>query len=106
MSNQAAAEKDSAAGITPAAPWRIKAISVLPDYRLAVTFNDGRNGIVDFSSVTATKDAGIYCALADKAVFESAYLCLGTVTWPNGADIDPAWMYEQLRDEKTWSVPI
>lgn len=106
MSSQTVTEKDSAAGITPAASWRIKAISVLPDYRLAIAFNDGRSGIVDFSSITKAKDAGIYSALADRAVFESAYLCLGAVTWPNGADIDPAWMYEQLRDEKTWSVPI
>jgi len=89
------------------APWRVKGISVLPDYRLAVTFNDGNSGIVDFSAVAKSKDAGIYSALADPAVFESAYLSLGVVMWPNGADLDPAWMYEQLRDgEKTWSVPI
>jgi hypothetical protein len=40
MPSHATAEKDSAAGVTPSAPWRVKAISVLPDYRLAVTFND------------------------------------------------------------------
>jgi hypothetical protein len=106
MPSQAAAEKDSAAGVTPAAPWRVKAISVLPDYRLAITFNDGNSGIVDLSSVTKAKDAGIYFALADPAVFEQATLSLGVITWPNGADLDPAWMYEQLREKKTWSVPI
>ena len=30
----------------------------------------------------------------------------GVVTWPNGADIDPAWMYEQVRANKSWSVPF
>jgi hypothetical protein len=39
-------------------------------------------------------------------MFEQATLSLGVVTWPNGADLDPAWMYERLREEKTWSVPI
>jgi hypothetical protein len=79
---------------------------VLPDYRLAVTFNDGSSGIADLSSVTKAKDAGIYSTLADPAVFEQATISLGVVTWPNGADLDPAWMYERLREEKTWSVPI
>lgn len=106
MPSQATAEKDSAAGVSPAAPWRVKAISVLPDYRLAVTFNDGSSGIADLSSVTTAKDAGIYSALADPAVFEQATISLGVVTWPNGADLDPAWMYERLREEITWSVPI
>lgn len=31
---------------------------------------------------------------------------LGVITWPNGADLDPAWMYEQVRENKTWSVPL
>lgn len=106
MPNQATAEKDSAAGVSPAAPWRVKAISIVPDYRLAVTFNDDTSGIADLSSVTKAKDAGIYSALADPIVFEQATISLGVVTWPNGADLDPAWMYERLREEKTWSVPI
>lgn len=106
MPSQATAEKDSAAGVSPAAPWRVKAISILANYRLAVTFNDGSSGIADLSSVTKTKDAGIYSALADPAIFEQATISLGVVTWPNGADLDPAWMYERLREEKTWSVPI
>jgi hypothetical protein len=106
MPSQATAEKDSATGVTPLVPWRVKAISVLPDYRLAVTFNDDTSGIADLSSVTTAKDAGIYSALADPAIFEQATISLGVVTWPSGADLDPAWMYERLREEKTWSVPI
>jgi hypothetical protein len=31
---------------------------------------------------------------------------LGVVTWPNGLDIDPAWMYEEVRANKSWSVPF
>jgi len=99
-------EKDSAAGVTPSAPWCVKAISVLPDYRLAVTFNDNTSGIADLSSVTKAKDAGIYSALADPAVFEQATISLGVITWPNGADLDSAWMYERLRNKTTWFVPI
>jgi hypothetical protein len=99
-------ETNQTAGILPAAPWRIKALSVLPDYRLAVRFQDGTNGIVDFSSILTAGECGIFEALKDKTCFDQARLDLGVVSWPNGADIDPAWMYEQIRVNKSWSVPF
>jgi hypothetical protein len=108
MSNQANATQDCTAGLTPvpAAPWRIMAVSVLPNYRLAVTFRDGSNAVMDFSSALTTKDAGIYAALADPQIFEQARLELGVITWPNGADMDPAWAYAETRHQKSWSVPV
>ena len=57
MSIQTAPETDQAAGVIPAAPWRVKTLSVLPDYRLAVTFMDDTNGIVDFSSILTARNA-------------------------------------------------
>jgi len=92
--------------VIPRAPWRVKAISLLPDYRLAVTFQDGTSGVVDFSAVRTAGEAGIYASLADISLFEKAYVDLGVVTWPNGADLDPAWMYERIRAKKVWSVPV
>ncbi len=106
MSIQTTPETNQTAGVILAAPWRIKALSVLPDYRLAVTFMDGTNGIADFSAVLTAGECGVFEALKDKACFEQARLNLGVVTWPNGADIDPAWMYEQLKVNKSWSVPF
>ncbi|MDZ7593926.1 MAG: DUF2442 domain-containing protein [Thiobacillus sp.] len=106
MSIQTTSEADQTAGVIPAAPWRIKALSVLPDYRLAVTFMDGTNGIVDFSFVLTATECGIFEALKDKALFDQARLDLGVVVWPNGADIDPSWMYEQIKVDKSWSVPF
>lgn len=67
---------------------------------------DGTNGIADFSSVLTARECGIFEALKDKTYFDQARLDLGVVTWPNGADIDPAWMYEQIRENKLWSVPF
>jgi hypothetical protein len=81
-------------------------MSVLPDYRLAVTFMDDTNGIVDFSAVLTAKECGIFEALKDKACFDQARLELGVVTWPNGADVDPAWMYEQIGLNRLWAVPF
>ncbi|MBC7622653.1 MAG: DUF2442 domain-containing protein [Aeromicrobium sp.] len=90
----------------PAAPWRLKAISVLADYRLAVTFQDGTSGVVDFSSVLTAREPGIFAALKDKVFFEQARLEVGVVCWPNGLDMDPGWMHEQVRLNNSWSVPF
>lgn len=106
MSIQTTPEAHRTAGVTPAAPWRVKALSVLPNYQLAVTFQDGTNGIVDFSAVLTAKNCGIYEALKDKTCFDQARLELGVVTWPNGADMDPGWMHEQISANKSWSVPF
>lgn len=106
MPGETASQENPASGVIPKAPWRVKAISVLPDYRLAVTFQDGTSGVVDFSAVRTAREAGIYAALADISLFEKAYVDLGVVTWPNGADLDPAWMYDRIRADKSWSVPI
>lgn len=106
MSSEAATEKDQAAGVIPAAPWRVRSLTVMPGYRLAVTFQDGTSGIVDLSGVLTARECGVYEALKDQSVFEQAYLEIGVVMWPNGADIDPAWMYEEIKKQKTWSVPV
>lgn len=106
MSIQTTPETDQTAGVIPAAPWRIKALSVLPDYRLAVTFMDGTIGIVDFSTVLTASECGVFEALKDKPFFAQARLDLSVVVWPNGADMDPGWMYEQIRANKSWSVPF
>jgi len=103
MSIQTTPEAVQAAGVIPAAPWRVKAMSLLPDYRLAVTFQNGTNGIVDFSSVLTARECGIFEALKDKTCFDQARLELGVVTWPNGANMDPGWMHEQVRLNKLWS---
>ncbi|WP_173865193.1 DUF2442 domain-containing protein [Thiohalocapsa sp. ML1] len=106
MSVEAAAETDLALGVTPSAPWRVTEVSVLPNYRLAVTFTDGRRGIVDMSAVQTSDDCGIYARLRETELFAQAHIDLGVVTWPNGADLDPAWMYDELENGNTWSVPL
>jgi len=103
MPSQTTAPQDCAAGVIPAAPWRLKAVSALPGYRLAVTFQDDRTGIIDCSAVTTSPNAGIYSALADPSFFEQVRLELGAITWPNGADLDPAWLYDMLKNR---SVPF
>jgi hypothetical protein len=65
---------------------------------------DDTNGIVDFSAVLTAKECGIFEALNDQVSFGQARLELGVVTWPNGADVGAAWMYEAVRMDKLWTV--
>ena len=110
MPSQAVAEKDSTTGVTTApvalAPWRVKAISILPNYCLAVTFIDGRSGVVDCTLTLESSNPGIYASLAAPDYFAQARIELGAITWPNGEDRDPAWMHEELADKQSWSVPF
>jgi hypothetical protein len=104
MSSEAITQAHQTTGITPAAPWRVRALSVLPDWQLAVTFNDGLRGTVDISALVQGPDAGVFAALRDPAVFASAYLDCGAVTWPNGADLAPDAMHEAIRRCGVWLV--
>ncbi len=106
MSNQTSTEENTAAGVTPASAWRIHAVSVLPEHRLTITFRDGLTGIADFATIKNAEHPGIYAPLADADFFAQVRIELGALTWPNGADIDPAWLHESLRTHKTWSVPF
>ena len=104
MSSETITETYQAAGIIPAAPWRLRALSVLPEWQLAVTFNDGSNGIVDVSALVNGPDAGVFEALRDPAFFATAYLDCGAVAWPNGADLAPDAMHKEIRRCGVWRI--
>jgi hypothetical protein len=84
----------------------VRAVNVQPGYRLSITCNDDTNGIVDMSELVNSASAGIYAALKDAQLFQQVSIELGALTWPNGADLDPLWVYEEVGRNKTWSVPI
>jgi len=104
MSSQTIAQPDQASGVVTVAPWRVRAVNALPQWQLAVTFNDGLTGIVDLSALVQAPDAGVFAALLDTAFFASASLAYGAVTWPNGADLAPDAMYKEIRRCGVWRV--
>jgi len=67
---------------------RVTSVEVLGHYRLKVDFNDGSSRELD---LTGELHGPIFEPLADPAYFAQARVDegLGTVTWPNGADLDP-----------------
>jgi hypothetical protein len=105
MPSETIAEKDRSAGVSPVAPWRVVAARVLPAHRLALAFADGLEGEADLSRLVSGKNPGVYAALANPAFFGQAKVELGVVVWPNGADLDPDWLHEEIRAHGRWIAP-
>ncbi|HUW26731.1 MAG TPA: DUF2442 domain-containing protein [Gallionella sp.] len=105
MSIETATKEHPPAGVVTPAPWRARTVSVPPGYRLSVTCNDGTNGVVDISRLVASERAGIFAALKDEKLFNQVSIELGALIWPNGADLDPVWLHEEIEENKTWLAP-
>ncbi len=71
-------------------------VTARPSYKLFVRFEDGISG--EFDLAAATGFAGVFAPMRDSTVFASVTVNkeLGTVQWPNGADLDPDVIYAGL----------
>lgn len=68
----------------------------LDGYRLYLRFEDGVAGVIDLATQLSFR--GVFKPLRDPAYFQLARVDpdLGTVVWPNGADLDPDVLYSVL----------
>jgi hypothetical protein len=64
----------------------------MEDYKVAVTFNDGKRGIVDLSAILC---GPVFAPLQDRSMFMRFRLDeeLHTIVWLNGADLAPEYLY-------------
>jgi len=74
-------------------------VQPLEDYRLHVRFEDGIEGVIDL--VNLVKFSGVFGPLQDRQYFlqVSVNPDLGTICWPNGADLDPDVLYAIVTDQ-------
>jgi len=63
-------------------------------HRIYLTFNEGTEGVVDFSNWLS---GPVFEPLQEVPYFKRFFLDGGTVAWPNGADIAPETLYEAVR---------
>jgi len=75
----------------------VVAVKASGDSRLWLRFDDGVEGEVDVSRLIAFD--GVFEPLRDPRVFSAVSVNqdLGTIVWPNGADLDPMVLYEHVR---------
>ena len=71
----------------------VTAVEYIGDYRLRLKFNDGAGGIVDLEPELYGE---VFEPLRDKELFRQVYLTGRTIEWPNGADLAPEFLYEQV----------
>ena len=79
------------------APYEITAVEHLGGHRLRLTFADGFVGDVDLAERLAAPNGSMFEPLEDVAYFAQVTVDpeLGTVVWPNGADLAPDVLYQQ-----------
>lgn len=73
---------------------RIRAVTPLEGLRVHVAFTNGTDRVID---LTPYLNGPVFERVKrDRELFEAVQVdhALGTVTWPNGADIDPDVLYE------------
>ena len=71
-------------------------VEVRDDHTLRVRFANGELRDFDARPLLARK---CYDALRNEALFVTARVEYGVVTWADGSDLDPEWLYED-------SVPV
>jgi hypothetical protein len=77
----------------------INAVRHLEGYNLHLTFEDETEGIVNIAQLV--EFTGIFEPLADAAFFAQVTVNpdLGTIYWPNGADLDPDVLYSLVAEQ-------
>jgi len=73
----------------------VKSAKYLNDYRLWITFDDGTAGEVDLKDIL---HGPVFEPLKDRALFARVFVDpeLETIIWPNGADLAPEFLKQQL----------
>jgi len=71
----------------------VASFSIVGPYTLAVTFGDRSRQVIDLQPVLRGE---LFGPLRDLEVFNQVRLDseVGTLTWPNGADFDPATLHD------------
>jgi len=90
--------------------YRVTSVEPLGGYRLRVGFDDRSAREIDLETVLA---GDLYGPLRDPAMFAAVAIDpeVHTLVWPNGADFDPAVLYDWPQHEpamqelaKRWSL--
>lgn len=73
--------------------YRVTQFATVEPYVLRVHFDDATAQIINFKPIMAGQ---VYGPLNELALFERVIIDeeIGTLVWPNGADVDPATLHD------------
>ena len=73
--------------------YRVESVLIVGPYTLRVGFDDGAEQTIDFRPVL---EGDLYGPLRDRELFDQVRIDpeVHTLTWPNGADFDPATLHD------------
>lgn len=74
---------------------KVLGLEKLGEFRLRVRFNDGSEGVHDFTAMVG-EPGPMLEPLRDQAYFARVFLEFGAPTWPNGFDIAPEWLRREM----------
>lgn len=74
---------------------RVEEAKFVEDYKVWLRFSDGKAGVIDFSGELW---GPVFEPLKDRDTFRKVHVHpeRDTLTWPNGADFAPEFLYDQL----------
>lgn len=72
----------------------VRKAKYVEDYKILLTFEDKSRKVVDFRKALKGFKGEIFRPLKDIDYFKSFKVDLDTVTWRNGADVSPDFLYE------------
>jgi hypothetical protein len=68
----------------------------IKDYQIEVAFEDNKSGIIDLKKVIFNDMRPIFQELKDQNKFKQIKVAMDTITWQNGLDLSPEFLYEML----------
>jgi hypothetical protein len=74
---------------------KVTRLERLGGFRLRVRFNDGSEGVRDFTAMVR-EPGSMLEPLRDEAYIARVFLEFGAPTWPNGFDIAPEWLRREM----------
>jgi hypothetical protein len=73
-------------------------LASLDGLRMRLTFSDGQSGLWDAAPLLHSKDTPLTIPLRDPAEFARAFIENGALVWPNGLELAPWTLHQQLHE--------
>lgn len=102
MQTKTITEKNITSKVRSNVPWHVTKVRPLANYKLEVEFIDDTHGFVEMEKQIMSPEAGVFAWLRDIDTFNKVYVELGVTTWPNGLDLAPDAMYDEIKANGVW----